>query len=369
MTKVLVAFGTRPEAIKMAPVIKELQCREEVECIICTTGQHREMLDQVLRVFNIEPHYNLSVMKEQQTLFDMTISILDKIKVVLEEERPDMVLVHGDTTTTFAVSLACFYLKIAIGHIEAGLRTYNIYSPYPEEFNRQATSVIAKIHFAPTVLAYKNLLAEGKSKTEVYITGNTVIDALKTTVYKGYSHVELEWAQNSKLVLLTAHRRENIGDPLRQMFRAIRKVVDEHPDIKVVYPLHKNPEIRNIAHELLGDHIRIHMIEPLDVIDFHNFMARSYLILTDSGGIQEEAPTFGIPVLVMRNETERPEGIEAGVLKLVGTKESDIYNAFTCLLNDPQVYASMSASVNPFGDGFASKRIVNIVVDKAKGTL
>ena len=305
MKKVMLVFGTRPEAIKMSPLVKELKKRKTIETIVCVTGQHRQMLDQVLEVFDIVPDYDLSIMRDKQTLFDVTINILENIKQVMESVKPDVVLVHGDTSTTFVTALACFYLQIPVGHVEAGLRTYNIYSPYPEEFNRQAVSIISQYNFAPTELSRENLLKEGKKAETIYVTGNTAIDALKTTVRAEYTHPELEWAKNSRLILITAHRRENLGEPMRNMFRAIRRVMDEHPDVKAIYPIHMNPIVRKIANEILGGDERIHIIEPLDVLDFHNFQARSHLILTDSGGIQEEAPSLGKPVLVMRDTTEQ----------------------------------------------------------------
>lgn len=361
MKKIMLVFGTRPEAIKMCPLVKELYSRKGIQTIVCVTGQHRQMLDQVLDAFKVKPDYDLSIMKEKQTLFDVTISILDKFQEVLSKERPDVVLVHGDTTTTFATALSCFYLQIPVGHVEAGLRTYNLYSPYPEEFNRQAAGILARFNFAPTEQSKKNLLKEGKAPETIYVTGNTAIDALKTTVREDYSHPELEWAKGSRLILLTAHRRENLGEPMHHMFRAIRGIVDETPDIKVIYPIHMNPVVRQVADEILGDDERIHLIEPLDVLDFHNFLSRSYLILTDSGGIQEEAPSLGKPVLVMRDTTERPEGIEAGTLKLVGTEEATIYREFKRLLTDPEEYEKMSTASNPYGDGFASRRIADIL--------
>ena len=361
MKKVMLVFGTRPEAIKMCPLVKELKTRKNIETIVCVTGQHRQMLDQVLDAFKVKPDYDLSIMKDRQTLFDVTTNILNGIKEVLEKENPDVVLVHGDTSTTFVTALACFYLQIPVGHVEAGLRTYDIYSPYPEEFNRQAVSIIAKYNFAPTELSKNNLLKEGKKSETIYVTGNTAIDALKTTVTDDYKNPELEWAKGSKLVLLTAHRRENLGEPLKHMFRAIRKIVDEHPDVKVIYPIHMNPVVRETANEILGNDDRIRIIEPLEVIDFHNFMARSYMILTDSGGIQEEAPSLGKPVLVMRDTTERPEGIKAGTLKLVGTNEKTIYNEFKKLLTDEEEYRKMSTASNPYGDGNACKRIADIL--------
>ena len=364
MKKVMLVFGTRPEAIKMCPLVNELKTRSSIQTIVCVTGQHRQMLDQVLEAFNVTPDYDLSIMKDKQTLFDVTTSILDKIKSVLEVEKPDIVLVHGDTSTTFVTALACFYLQVPIGHVEAGLRTYNIFSPYPEEFNRQAVSIISQFNFAPTELSKQNLLNEGKNPNSIYVTGNTAIDALKTTVRKDYTHSELEWAKDSHLIMITAHRRENLGEPMKHMFRAIRRVMDEHPDVKAIYPIHMNPVVRETANSILGDDDRIHIIEPLEVLDFHNFLSRSYLILTDSGGIQEEAPSLGKPVLVMRDTTERPEGIAAGTLKLVGTTEDMIYNEFSKLLSDKTEYDKMSKASNPYGDGFACKRIADILEEK-----
>lgn len=361
MKKVLLVFGTRPEAIKMCPLVNELKTRKNLRTIVCVSGQHREMLDQVLRAFEVEPDYDLSIMKEKQTLFDVTVNILQRIKAVLEEVKPDVVLVHGDTSTTFVTALACFYLQIPVGHVEAGLRTYNIYSPYPEEFNRQAVGILARYHFAPTELARGNLVREGKRSETIYVTGNTAIDALKTTVRKDYVHPELKWAEGSRLIMITAHRRENLGEPMHHMFRAIRRIIEEHSDVKAIYPIHMNPVVRAAAEQELGNCSRIHIIEPLDVLDFHNFLARSYLILTDSGGIQEEAPSLGKPVLVMRDTTERPEGIAAGTLKLVGTQESVIYTNFKELLENPEAYAAMSQASNPYGDGFASKRIADLL--------
>ena len=361
MKKVMLVFGTRPEAIKMCPLVNELKSRKNIKTIVCVTGQHRQMLDQVLEAFNVIPDYDLSIMKDKQTLFDITTNILNRIKDVLEEARPDVVLVHGDTSTTFVTALACFYMQIPVGHVEAGLRTYNIYSPYPEEFNRQAVSIISKYNFAPTELSKTNLLKEGKDECSIYITGNTAIDALKTTVRADYSHPELEWASDSRLILITAHRRENLGQPMHNMFRAIRRVMDEHSDIKAIYPIHMNPIVRQAADEELGGCDRIHIIEPLEVLDFHNFLAKSYMILTDSGGIQEEAPSLGKPVLVMRDTTERPEGIKAGTLKLVGTDEEVIYNNFKELLENEMTYKAMSQASNPYGDGFACKRIADIL--------
>ena len=361
MKKVMLVFGTRPEAIKMCPLVNELKKRKNIETIVCVTGQHRQMLDQVLQAFEVAPDYDLSIMKDKQTLFDVTVNILERIKTVLEEVKPDVVLVHGDTSTTFVTALACFYLQIPVGHVEAGLRTYNIYSPYPEEFNRQAVSIISQYNFAPTELSKQNLLQEGKNAESIYVTGNTAIDALKTTVHADYTHPELDWANGSRLIMITAHRRENLGEPMRHMFKAIRRVMDEHPDVKAIYPIHMNPVVREIANEYLGDDDRIHIVEPLDVLDFHNFLSRSYLILTDSGGIQEEAPSLGKPVLVMRNTTERPEGIAAGTLKLVGTEEDTIYNEFSRLLSDKDEYEAMSKASNPYGDGHACERIADIL--------
>lgn len=364
MKKVMLVFGTRPEAIKMCPLVNELKKREKLKTIVCVTGQHRQMLDQVLEAFDVEPDYDLSIMKDRQTLFDVTTNILSGIKEVLEKEKPDVVLVHGDTSTTFVTALACFYLQIPVGHVEAGLRTYNIYSPYPEEFNRQAVSIISKFNFAPTELSKKNLLREGKDEETIFVTGNTAIDALKTTVRDDYSHPDLEWASDSRLIMITAHRRENLGEPMKHMFRAIRRVMDEHPDVKAIYPIHMNPVVREIADSILGDDNRIRIIEPLEVLDFHNFLNRSYMILTDSGGIQEEAPSLGKPVLVMRDTTERPEGIAAGTLKLVGTEEETIYQNFKHLLEDENEYEKMSKASNPYGDGFACRRIADVLEEK-----
>lgn len=361
MKKVMLVFGTRPEAIKMCPLVNELKSRKSIQTLVCVTGQHRQMLDQVLGAFKVVPDYDLSVMKDKQTLFDITSNILLSIKDVLEKERPDVVLVHGDTSTTFVTALACFYLQIPVGHVEAGLRTYNIYSPYPEEFNRQAVSIISKYNFAPTKLSEENLLKEGRAKESIFVTGNTAIDALKTTVREDYTHPELEWAKDSRLIMITAHRRENLGEPMHNMFRAIRRVMDENPDVKAIYPIHMNPVVRKAADEELSGCDRIRIIEPLEVLDFHNFLARSYMILTDSGGIQEEAPSLGKPVLVMRDTTERPEGIKAGTLKLVGTDEEVIYNNFKLLLESKDEYEKMSKASNPYGDGFACKRIADIL--------
>ena len=362
MKKIMVVFGTRPEAIKMCPLVNELKSRENIITKVCVTGQHRQMLDQVLEAFSVEPNYDLSIMKDKQTLFDITTNILNRIREVLENENPDVVLVHGDTSTTFVTALACYYLQIPVGHVEAGLRTYNIYSPYPEEFNREAVGIISQYNFAPTEVSKDNLLREGKRPETIFVTGNTVIDALKTTVREDYSNPELDWAADSRLILLTAHRRENLGEPMHSMFRAIRRIVDETPDVKVIYPIHMNPLVRKAADEELGNSDRIRLIEPLDVLDFHNFMSRSYLILTDSGGIQEEAPSLGKPVLVMRDTTERPEGIAAGTLKLVGTDEEVIYSEFKKLLTDKEEYEKMSKASNPYGDGLACKRIADVLV-------
>lgn len=361
MKTVMLVFGTRPEAIKMCPLVNELKERKTIRTVVCVTGQHRQMLDQVLEVFDITPDYDLSIMKEKQTLFDITNNILNGISGVLDEVKPDVVLVHGDTSTTFVTALACFYKQIPIGHVEAGLRTYNIYSPYPEEFNRQAVGIISQYHFAPTELSKNNLLQEGKKEDSIFVTGNTAIDALKTTVQSNYTHEELEWAKGSRLIIITAHRRENLGEPMHHMFRAIRRIMDEHEDVKAIYPIHMNPQVRKAAEEELSGCDRIHIIEPLEVIDFHNFLAQSYMILTDSGGIQEEAPSLGKPVLVMRDTTERPEGIQAGTLKLVGTEEEVIYRYFKELLEDKSIYDAMSQASNPYGDGMACKRIADIL--------
>ena len=363
MKKIMLVFGTRPEAIKMCPLVNELKSRDNVETKVCVTGQHRQMLDQVLKIFGVIPDYDLSIMKDNQTLFDITTGILEGIKPVLEHENPDMVLVHGDTSTSFVTALACFYLRIPVGHVEAGLRTYNIYSPYPEEFNREAVGSLAEYHFAPTECARENLLREGKNPEKIYVTGNTAIDALKTTVKEDYRNENLEWSQGSRLILITAHRRENLGVPMHNMFRAIRRILDEHDDIKAIYPIHMNPAVRTAAKEELGGCENIRIIEPLDVLDFHNFMAKSYLILTDSGGIQEEAPSLGKPVLVMRDTTERPEGIKAGTLKLVGTDEKIIYSEFKRLVEDESAYNKMAHAANPYGDGTASKQIADIIVN------
>lgn len=364
MKTIMLVFGTRPEAIKMCPLINELKSRPTVNTVVCVTGQHRQMLDQVLDIFNVVPDYDLSIMKDRQTLFDVTTNILNRINIVLGKVNPDVVLVHGDTTTTFATALACFYLQIPLGHVEAGLRTHNVYSPYPEEFNRQAVSIISTYNFAPTVLARNNLLNEGKKTETIYVTGNSAIDALKTTVKKDYRNEYLDWAADSKLIMITAHRRENLGEPMQHMFRAIRRVMEEHPDIKALYPIHMNPAVREKAKQELAGCERIQIIEPLGVLDFHNFLSRSYLILTDSGGIQEEAPSLGIPVLVMRDTTERPEGIAAGTLKLVGTDEEVIYREFSELLSNKKAYEKMAYASNPYGDGYTCERIADILEGK-----
>lgn len=361
MKTAMLVFGTRPEAIKMCPLVSELKTRSDIKTVVCVTGQHRQMLDAVLRAFSVVPDYDLSIMKDKQTLFDITVNILERIRAVLEEVKPDVVLVHGDTSTTFVTALACYYMQIPIGHVEAGLRTYNVYSPYPEEFNRQAVGILAKYNFAPTELSRENLLREGKSAESIYVTGNTAIDALKTTVRADYTHSDLEWAAGSRLIMITAHRRENLGEPMHRMFRAIRRIIEEHPDVCAIYPIHMNPVVRAAANAELGGCDRIRIIEPLDVLDFHNFLSRSYLILTDSGGIQEEAPSLGKPVLVMRDTTERPEGIAAGTLRLVGTEEETIYKNFKELLEDEAAYSKMARASNPYGDGFASKRIADVL--------
>jgi len=361
MKKVMLIFGTRPEAIKMCPLVLELQRHPAFETVVCVTGQHRQMLDQILACFQVEPQYDLCIMREKQTLFDVTITILERLRNILETEKPDVVLVHGDTSTAFVTALACFYMQIPVGHVEAGLRTYNLSSPFPEEFNRQAVDLIARFYFAPTEMSRQNLLKEGKPADRIHVTGNTVIDALDTTVHTGYSHPEIDWAHGSRLILLTAHRRENLGEPMRGMFTAIRRIVDETPDVKVIYPMHLNPAVREAARSCFEGQDRIHMIEPLDVLDFHNLMARAYLILTDSGGIQEEAPALGKPVLVMRDTTERPEGVSAGTLRLVGTEEDHVYAAVRELLTDEDSYMEMSRAVNPYGDGHASRYIADIL--------
>lgn len=362
--KVMCVFGTRPEAIKICPLINEMKKRKDLEVVVCVTAQHRQMLDQVLDTFRIVPDYDLNIMKDRQTLFDITTNILNGIKSVLEKVRPDVVLVHGDTSTTFVTALACFYLQISVGHVEAGLRTYNIHSPYPEEFNREAVSIISDYNFAPTPLSASNLINEGRKKESVYITGNTVIDAMAHTVKDDYTHPELEWVGDSKLIFITAHRRENLGVPMHQMFRAIRRILDEYPDCKAIYPIHMNPVVREAADAELGGCTNIHIIEPMEVFDCHNFEARSFLCLTDSGGIQEECPSYGVPVLVMRDTTERPEGVDAGTLRLVGTDEEVIYNTFRLLLEDENEYKGMSHACNPYGDGHACERIADILEGK-----
>ena len=360
----MAVFGTRPEAIKMCPLVNELKKRTDTKVIVAVTAQHRQMLDQVLRAFDVVPDYDLNIMKERQTLFDITTGILCEIKTLLEKTSPDLVLVHGDTSTTFVTALACFYLQIPVGHVEAGLRTYDIHAPYPEEFNREAVAIISEYHFAPTPLARDNLIREGRRSERIYVTGNTVIDAMEHTVRKDYSHPELEWVGSDRMIFITAHRRENLGEPMHRMFRAIRRVLEEHPDCKAIYPIHMNPAVREAAEAELGDCDRIHIIEPIEVIDCHNFEARAYLCLTDSGGIQEECPSYGVPVLVMRDTTERPEGVEAGTLKLVGTQEETIYKAFKLLLEDKTEYERMSKACNPYGDGLASQRIADILEGK-----
>jgi len=366
LKKVLFVFGTRPEAIKCCPVVLEMKNRDEFDVKVCVTGQHREMLAQVLEAFSVVPDYDLAIMKEKQTLFDITTDILNSIKAVYEQERPDVVLVHGDTTTAFTAGLAAFYMCIPVGHIEAGLRTHNIYSPYPEEFNRQAIGIVAKYNFSPTEAARNNLISEGKSSDMIWVTGNTSIDALRTTVKKDFTHPILEWAGERRLVVVTAHRRENLGDNFIHMFTAIKRVAAENSDIAIFFPAHPNPVVRQTAEQILGGISNIMIASPLEVIDFHNIIARSYLVLTDSGGIQEEAPALGKPVLVMRDTTERPEGVEAGTLRLVGTSEADIYNSFTELLNNQEVYGRMSQAVNPYGDGFASRRIADVLAAEEK---
>lgn len=361
MKRIMLVFGTRPEAIKMCPLVNELKTRKNIKTIVCVTAQHREMLDQVLETFGVVPDYDLNIMKDRQTLFDITTNVLEGIKGVLEEVKPDVVLVHGDTSTTFVTALACFYLQIPVGHVEAGLRTYNIYSPYPEEFNREAVSIVSQYNFAPTPLARQNLLNEGRKAENIYVTGNTVIDAMQHTVKEDYTHPELEWVGDRKLIFITAHRRENIGEPMHHMFRAIRRVLDEHPECRAVYPIHMNPVVRQAADEELGDCEQIHIIEPIEVFDCHNFEARSFLCLTDSGGIQEECPSYGVPVLVMRDTTERPEGVDAGTLKLVGTDEETIYKTCKLLLENEKEYNKMSHACNPYGDGHACKRIADII--------
>ena len=364
MKTVMLVFGTRPEAIKICPLVLEMKKRPSLEVVVCVTAQHRQMLDQVLTTFDVVPDYDLNIMKDRQTLFDITTGVLNGIKEVLEREKPDVVLVHGDTSTTFVTALACFYLQIPVGHVEAGLRTYNIYSPYPEEFNREAVSIVSQFNFEPTPLARQNLLNEGRKAEHIYVTGNTVIEAMQHTVKEDYTHPELDWVGDNKLIFITAHRRENLGEPMHHMFRAIRRVLDEHPDCRAVYPIHMNPVVREAAEQELGGCDRIHIIEPIEVFDCHNFEARSFLCLTDSGGIQEECPSYGVPVLVMRDTTERPEGVDAGTLKLVGTNEETIYREFTRLLDDRQAYEQMAHAENPYGDGHACERIADVLTGK-----
>lgn len=362
--KVLSIFGTRPEAIKMAPLVKQLESRKEIESIVCVTAQHREMLDQVLKTFEIEPDYDLNIMKQGQTLIDITSSALMGVDNVLKEAKPDIVLVHGDTSTTFAGALAAFYNQVAIGHVEAGLRTYNKYSPYPEEMNRQMVDCMTDMFFAPTTLSRENLIKENISPEKIYVTGNTAIDAMSTTVDVQYHHKELDWLDGDKMILLTAHRRENLGEPMKNIFRGIKKVLDNVPNIKVIYPIHKNPLVRAAADEIFSNCDRVKLIEPLEVFDFHNFQNLAHIILTDSGGIQEEAPSLGKPVLVLRDTTERPEGIDAGTLKLVGTDTEVIYRETMRLLTDNAEYERMSKASNPYGDGHASERIVDAIIEK-----
>lgn len=365
MKKIMLVFGTRPEAIKMCPLVNELKKRESIKTVVCVTAQHRQMLDQVLNTFQVTPDYDLNIMKDRQSLFDITTNILNNIKVVIEQERPDIVLVHGDTSTSFVTALACFYMQVPVGHVEAGLRTYNIHSPYPEEFNREAVGIISQYNFAPTPLSRDNLLKEGKKIETIFVTGNTVIDAMQHTVKEDYTHPELEWVGNKKLIFITAHRRENLGEPMRHMFRAIRQVLEEHPECRAVYPIHMNPAVRQAADKELGKCDSIHIIEPIDVFDCHNFEARSFLCLTDSGGIQEECPSYGVPVLVMRDTTERPEGVRAGTLRLVGTNEDTIYSTFKLLLENSEEYDKMSKATNPYGDGHACERIADILEGKS----
>ena len=369
MIKVMSIFGTRPEAIKMAPLVKELERRKEIESIVCVTAQHREMLDQVLNTFDIKPNYDLNIMKQGQSLADVTTRALVGLEEVIKEVKPDIVLVHGDTTTTFAGALAAFYNQVAIGHVEAGLRTYDKYSPFPEEMNRQCVDRMTDMYFAPTEISKNNLIKENIEECKIYITGNTAIDAMSTTVDKNYTHPELEWIKpGEKMILLTAHRRENLGEPMRHIFRGIKRIVDEFDDVKVIYPIHMNPRVREVANEVFGDADRVKLIEPLEVFDFHNFQNKSYIILTDSGGIQEEAPSLGKPVLVLRDTTERPEGIKAGTLKLVGTNEETIYTETKKLLTDKKEYNNMSHASNPYGDGHASERIVSSIISWYKNT-
>ena len=364
MIKVMTIFGTRPEAIKMAPLIKELEERKEIESVVCVTAQHREMLDQVLTIFDIKPDYDLNIMKQGQTLSEITSRVLLGLEEVIKKENPNIILVHGDTTTTFAGALAAFYNGVDIGHVEAGLRTWDKYSPFPEEMNRQMVDRMTDMYFAPTSVSKNNLISEGIVDEKIYVTGNTAIDAMSTTVKKDYNNPILDWVGDNRMLLLTAHRRENLGEPMRHIFKAIKRIVDEYDDVRVVYPIHKNPKVREVAKEVFGDMNKIKLIEPLEVIDFHNFQNKSYIILSDSGGIQEEAPSLGKPVLVLRNTTERPEGISAGTLKLVGTDEDTIYNETKKLLDNKFEYEKMSKASNPYGDGRASVRIVDAIIDK-----
>lgn len=363
MKKILSVFGTRPEAIKMAPVVKELESRDGIQSVVCVTAQHRGMLDQVLEIFKIKPDYDLDIMKPGQSLAYITSTVLQGIEEVILKEKPDVVLVHGDTTTAMAAALAAFYQQIPVGHVEAGLRTYDKYSPFPEEMNRQIIDRIADYLFAPTETSKKNLEGRLNKGQKIFVTGNTAIDALKTTVSENYQNEILDWASDSRLILMTAHRRENLGEPMRQFFKAIRKLTEEFPDVKVIYPVHLNPKVQETAKEVFGDSDKVKLIEPLDVLDFHNFMERAYFIMSDSGGVQEEAPSLGKPVLVLRDTTERPEGIEAGTLKLVGTDFENVYNEAKRLLSDKNKYDKMSQAKNPYGDGFASKYIVNALME------
>lgn len=360
--KVMSVFGTRPEAIKMAPLVHELKKHRQIESYVTVTAQHRQMLDQVLNIFDIQPDFDLNIMQDRQTLSQVTIRALEGLEKVIHEVQPQLILVHGDTSTTFVASLAAFYHQIKVGHVEAGLRTYNKYSPYPEEMNRQLTGVLADLHFAPTEQAARHLLQENKKEEAIFVTGNTAIDALKTTVRKDYEHPVLDKTHGDRVVLVTAHRRENLGERMRGMFRAIKRLVNEHGDIQVIYPVHLNPVVQEAAQSILGNDERIHLIKPLGALDFHNFAARSHLILTDSGGVQEEAPSLGIPVLVLRDTTERPEGIEAGTLKLAGTNEDDIFQLAHQLLTDQGVYEQMARASNPYGDGEASRRIAEAIL-------
>lgn len=364
MIKVMSIFGTRPEAIKMAPLVKELEKRKEIESVVCVTAQHRQMLDQVLETFDIKPDYDLNIMKQGQTLAEVTTRALIGLESVIKEVKPDIVLVHGDTTTTFAGALAAFYNQVSIGHVEAGLRTYDKYSPFPEEMNRQMVDCMTDMYFAPTNLSKDNLLKQNIDESKIYVTGNTAIDAMKTTVNKDYNNEVLDWIGNDRMILLTAHRRENLGEPMRHIFRAIRRLCDEFDNIKVVYPIHMNPKVREVANEVFNGCDKVKLIEPLEVFDFHNFQNKSYIIMSDSGGIQEEAPSLGKPVLVLRDTTERPEGIEAGTLKLVGTNEDKIYEEAKKLLTDKNEYEKMSKASNPYGDGHASERIADAIINK-----